>query len=235
MLPLIMAAVVSPTKAADAVRFVPFVQFKPASVLAQVAGTTGSLATTTSAKEIQMRLSNVSAGGADKSQELITKVDRGDLSLRSSIIYDVVKGQEIRKMQRKIDKSVLDNKDAEIFEYTELKDGKATRTEPYAEFKVVDFLSVILVAADAVQRNDPKPVDLSMLRDRSVTRVILSFEGDVTVGGRPGTKVRVASPGNPTGGISYVIGKTAEGLYFPARISVDTDKGLVELEGQPQP
>jgi len=210
------------------------VQFKPASMMAQVAGTTGSLSTKESEKEIQMRLTNVSAGGADKSQELITRVDKTDLSLRSSIIYDVVKGVEIRKMQRKIDKSVLDNKDAEVFEYTENKDGQATRTEPYAQFKVVDFLSVMLIAADAVHRKATSPIDLSMLRDRSVTRVILSFAGEATVGGKVGTKVRVAPPDNPTGGISYVISKTSEGLYFPSRISVETDRGLVELEGLPQ-
>ena len=230
---LLVAAISADSSRADTFRFVGFVQFK-LSGLGQITGATGSLSTTTSEKEIQMRLSNVSVGGADKTQELVTRVDRSNLVLRSSIIYDVVKGVAIRTMQRKTDKSMLDNKETDIFEYTELKDGRATRTEPYVEYKVADFLSVMLIAADAIHRKETRPIDLSMLRDRSVTRVTLTIGGEETVGGRPGTMVRVAPPDNPTGGIGYVIGRTNDGSYFPARISVATDRGLVELEGQPQ-
>jgi hypothetical protein len=151
-----------------------------------------------------------------------------------STVYDQVKAQAVRVMERKIGTSILDNNKAEIFEYKETKDGKTTTTEPYVEFKVVDFVSVMLVAADAIERKETQPIDLSMLRDRSVVRVTLKIVGEETVGGRPGTLVKVAPPNNPSGGISYVISQTNDGTYYPARISVETSSGLVQLDGLPQ-
>jgi hypothetical protein len=47
---------------------------------------------------------------------------------------------------------------------------------------LVDFLSVMLVAADAVNRGETQPIDLSMLRDRSVTRMILRIAVEEAVG-----------------------------------------------------
>jgi hypothetical protein len=217
---------------ADELRFAPLVQFKLVSTFG--AGEVGSLSTEFDSKEVRMRLSNVAAAGADKSQELITKVDRSDLSLISSGIYDLQKGQFVRRMLRKVGKSMLDNSKAEIFEFTETKDGRVTSTEPYVEFKVADFISVMLLAADAINRKDVQPTDISMLRDRSVVRVTMKITGQETIGGRPGTIVKVAPPDNPTGGISYTISRTDEGVYYPARISVETSRGLVQLDGLPQ-
>jgi hypothetical protein len=221
--------------ATDDLRFVPLVQFRLGSVLGSVAGGLGSLSTRFDTQQgIRMRLTNVAAAGADKSQELLTLVDRSDLSLINSVVNDVVKGKRIRMMQRKVGTSILDNKKTDIFEFTELEDGRITTTEPYVEFKVVDFLSVMLVAADAVHRKVAKPIDLSMLRERSVTRVTLRIVGPETVGGRPGTIVRVVPPDNPNGGVEFVICQTNDGSYYPARIRVETGSGLVELEGLPQ-
>jgi hypothetical protein len=217
---------------ADELKFVPVVQFKLVSTFG--GGDVGSLSTTVGAKDIQMRLSNVAVAGADKTQELISRIDKSNLSLISSIIHDVVKGQNLREMQRKVGTSLLDNSKADIFEFKEVKDGRVTTTEPYVEFKVVDFISVIYFAADAINRKETQPVDLSMLRDRSVTRVTMKISGQETIGGRPGTVVRVAPPDNPSGGISYTIARTDDGSYYPARISVETSKGLVQLDGQPQ-
>lgn len=219
---------------ADDLKFVPFVQFKLVSTFG--GGDVGSLTTTVGPKEIKeikMRLSNVAVAGADNSQDLITEVDKSDFSLISSTIYDAAKGS-LRKMQRKVGTSMLDNSKADIFEYKEIKDGRTTTTEPYVEFKVVDFISVILLAADAINRKETQPADLSMLRDRSVTRVTMKVVGQETIGGRKGTIVRVAPPDNPGGGISYTIARTEDGSYYPARISVDTSRGLVQLDGQPQ-
>lgn len=219
---------------ADPIRFAALVQFKLVSALGALAGDVPSLKTTVNNTGIQMTLSNMAAAGADKGQELVAVVDKSNLSLISSVVYDLSKGAPIRRMQRKVGTSILDNNKAEIFEYMEIKDGKPTTTEPYVEFKVVDFLSVMLVAADAVERNETQPINLSMLRDRSVVRVTLKVMGPETVGGRPGTMVRVAPPDNPNGGIGYVIGRTNDGTYYPARISVETSRGLVQLDGLPQ-
>src|SRR5262245_41760842 len=87
---LFLASSTVPPSRAEDLRFAPLVQFKVVSVLAPVVGSVGSLSTTFGEKEIQMRLTNVAAAGADKTQELITKVDKSDLSLISSVVYDVV-------------------------------------------------------------------------------------------------------------------------------------------------
>lgn len=225
---------IRPSRAADDVPFVGLVTFT-AKGMAQLAGSgTGSLSTTTDGKNFRMRLSNVAAGGATGKTELVTVARKSDLALESSVIYDVVKGAKEREMKRKKAKSVLDDKETDVFEYTEVKDGNVTRTEPYVEFKVVDFISVMLVAADAVHHSKKQPQDLSMLRDRSVRRVKLSIVGQETVDKRPATRFRVAPFDNPEGGIVYVIAKTADGKYYPALISAQTDQGLVELEGKPQ-
>jgi hypothetical protein len=217
---------------ADELRFAKDVQFKLVSTFG--GGDVGGLATTFGPKEIIMTLSNVAAAGADKNQELVTKVDRSDFSLISSTIVDVLKGKKIREMRRKVGTSMLDNSKADIFEFEEFKDGRTTTTEPYIEFKVADFISVILLAADAVHRKDTQPADISMLRDRSVVRVVMRITGQETIGGRPGTIVKVAPPDNPAGGINYTISRTDDGVYYPARISVETSRGLVQLDGLPQ-
>ncbi len=222
----------APPTLADDFRFAPFVTFRLNSAVA--AGEQGTLATKITDKDIQMRLANVSAAGADKSQEMWTFVDKSDLSLIQSVIYDPVNDKKLRLMVRKSASSILDNKKTDVFEYTETKDGKLTTTEPYVEFKVVDFLSVMLVAAEAIHRKDTKNVDLSMLRDRSVTRVVMHTVGPENVGGQSGTHIRVAPPDNPTGGVSYVIARTRDGTYYPARIRMQTSQGPVQLEGLPQ-
>jgi len=217
---------------AEEVRFAPLVHFKLASTFG--AGEIGTLKTTFNAKDIEMVLTNVAVAGADKAQQLLTLVDRSDLSLIQSRVYDQAKGKPIREMVRKIGTSILGSGKAEIFEYREFSDGKVTTTEPYIQFKVADFVSVMLIAADAINRKDMQPADVSMLRDRSVTRVILRITGQETVGDRQGTVVRVAPPDNPSGGIAYTIARTDDGAYFPARISVETSRGLVQLDGSIQ-
>ena len=220
---------------AEPIRFASFVNFRLASTLGALAGEVGSLKTTvTKGVGIQMTLSNVAAAGASKGQELIALVDPNNLSLISSVTYDHAKGAPIRTMRRKVSTSILDNSKSEVFEYVETKDGKPTITEPYVEFKVVDFMSVMLVAADAIERKEAEPIDLSMLRDRSVVRVTLKIVGPETVGGKPVTLVKVAPPDNPTGGITYAMGRTSDGAYYPARISVETGQGPVQLDGLPQ-
>jgi hypothetical protein len=153
------------------------------------------------------------------------------LSLISSEIYDIVRGVIDWKMERKSGKSQLDGTKTELFEYARESSEVTTIA---AEFKVVDFLSVLLVAADAISRNNTRPMDLSMLRDRSVTRVILKVGGQQTIHGHSGIEVRVAPPDNPSGAIGYVIACTNDGSYYPTRISIETGNGTVTLEGRPQ-
>ena len=217
---------------ADELRFAPLVQFKLASTFG--AGDVGTLTTASTGKDIQMVLSNVAMSGTGQTQELQTEVDKGDLSLIRSQIYDVAKGRPIRVMERKTGTSIMGNANADLFVYHEYGDTHETTTEPHVEFKVVDFVSVILIAADAINRKDMQPIDLSMLRDRSVTRVILRITGQEKVGNRQGTVVRVSPPDNPTGGIVYTIAQTDDGSYFPARISAETSHGHVQLDGSIQ-
>ena len=218
---------------AEELRFAPLVHLKLVSPVG--AGDVGTLATEFTGNEIHMTLDNVAAGGASNAQELQTRLDRKDLSLLSSRIYDVVKGKPIRQMVRKTGTSLLGGGKAELFEYKEFSDGdKVTVTEPYVEFKVADFVSVMLIAADAINRQDLRPIDVSLLRDRSVVRATVKIVGPDTVGGHQGTVVRVAPPDNPTGGIAYTIAKTDDGAYFPATIRAETTSGTVELAGSIQ-
>src|SRR5262245_45501256 len=75
---------------ADSIRFVNLVKFKPTSALAKLGGAAGTVSTTFREKEIQMRLTDVAVGGADKAQELVTTVDRATLTLKLSVIQDIV-------------------------------------------------------------------------------------------------------------------------------------------------
>lgn len=233
----ILCAVVtgsSSAQADDALKFAKLIKIQPSGGLAAAAGAAGSLATKEDSNFFDLRLSNVSVGGASGATELRTRVNRASLGLESSIVYDLVKGEPVRKMVRKTDKSELDGKDTDVFEFTEFSDKNVTKTEPFIEFKVVDFISVMLVAADAINRNDLNPQDLSMLRDRSVRRVTMTFAGQKAVGKQKGTLVRVAPPDNPSGGISYVIGRSPDGSYYPLLISAQTDQGAIDLEGTAQ-
>jgi hypothetical protein len=219
---------------AEEFRFVPVVIFKLASPLGGLAGSVGTLSTKIGEKDIRMRLTNVAAAGADGSQELDTVVDKSDLSLIRSDIADVVKGDIVRRMERKSAPSIIDGKPTTVFVYKERKDGKETVTEPFVEFMVADFLSVMVVAADAIHQQKKGPVKLSMLRDRSVSSVVMEIEGPETVGGRDGTKVLVHARENRAG-ITYVIARTNDGAYYPARITVDIpNKGPATLDGSPQ-
>jgi hypothetical protein len=214
---------------ADEIRFAPFVSFKTFGV-----GEVGTLKTKAGANDIEMTLSNVAIGGADKTQELQTLVDRKDLSLIQSNVYDPVKGKHIRTMQRKTGQSTFGTGKAELFEYKEMVGNNTTVTEPYVQFKVADFVSIMLIAADAINRDAKQPVDISMLRDRSVTRVVMTIAGQESVGDRQGTIVKVAPPDNPSGGITYVLARTGNGAFYPAKISAETPRGAVVLEGSPQ-
>jgi hypothetical protein len=82
---------------------------------------------------------------------------------------------------------------------------------------LVDFLSVMLVGADAVNRGETQPIDLSMLRNRSVTRMIMRIAGEEAVGPYAGELVRVEPPDKPKGGIAFVIAKTEDGASFRRR------------------
>ena len=230
----VASIVASIPASADTVRFAKLVQFKAHSAAAQMAGATGSLATNTTASEIQMRLTNVAVGGTTEAQELVTKVNAKSLQLNSSIIADVVKGHVVRVMRKKRQASSLDGKDTDVFVYSERSDNnRETVSEPFIEYKVADFLSVMLIAADALKAGKTTPINLSMLRDRSVTHVVMKFGGSETVDGVQARVVHVASPKNPQAGITYLIGRTAGGEYYPALLRVGSHVGMIELKGTP--
>jgi hypothetical protein len=232
---LVLTASAVPGRAQD-FKLVETVTFKLSGPLAPVGGNVGTLITKVREKDIVMTLSNIAAGGASETQEIQTLIDRSDLSLISSHVNDVVKGLPIRMMDRTTDISVLDGKPTTVFKFREFKDGRPTVTEPFVEFRVADFLSAAVIAADIVHRQEKGAVDLSMLRDRSVSRVIMRNVGTETVtGNRPGTKVLVTAPGNQIG-ITYTIARTDDGAYYPARISTPSVGGLpaATLDGSPR-
>lgn len=220
--------------AADELRMAKQIRLKPRGLAQLGSGDAyGTLTTSVDGDQVRMVLSNLKEGGTSETQQLRTTVKKSDLSLVSSTLIDVVSGKKLRSMERKIGESVFGDKRVEVFEFKEFKDNGVTTTEPSVEFKVVDFISAILVAANMVAKGGASPVAYSMLRDRSVTKVIMTAEGEEQVGGRPGRIVRVAPPDNPKGGLVYVIARTDDGRYYPALLRAATEKGLIELEGIP--
>jgi hypothetical protein len=225
----------------DKLTFVAGVKLKPVGV-AQLAGAPeGTLYFKVIADKVELRLANVPDAGAKQEQELRTQVRRVDFGLLTSRVDDVVAGKTLREMKRKQEVSLLDQspnaKPVDVFEFRLFTDSRSTVTEPVVEHRVVDFISAIMVAADAVARPDKTPQLLSMLRDRSITNVVMTVEGaEPAKGNRPaGVRVRVASPADPTkGGIVYVIAQDKSGHYYPALISIGTSAGQVEIEGSPE-
>jgi len=179
-------------------------------------------------KNLNLILSGLSAQGADPTQELRTVVDAGTLRLKSSKLADLKNGGNYYTMTRKEQTGGLLSPDpVDVLEYKQRNDsGGATTTYPYAEFEVVDFLSVILVAARYVHGGDTKPVNLSMLVDRSVKRVVMRRHDN----DNPNT-VKVSLPDVPEGGFTYLFSKTPTGEYYPATISAVTSQGVMEIAG----
>lgn len=234
ILPLILSFAACSFSSASAQSFVfaDRVDFAAKSGMASIVNAKGTLSTRVSGKSITMRLTNVSIAGATDTVELITTVDAKTLILEKSQAYDISKDIVLRQMARKTDKSQLDGRMTDVFEFTEYANKAVTRTEPYIEFRVVDFLSMMLVAAEAVSRGDLKPQDLSVFRDRSVSRAKMVFSADAPEAGQ--TLVKVSPPDNPSNGIVYVLAQTSEGAYYPAEIRVRTDEGTIELVGTVQ-
>ena len=221
----------------DRLTFPTAVTLKPLGI-AGMSGTQGTLIFKITPKYIELQLANLSAAGTTERQELRTKVRRSDFSLESSTVMDVVEGKPVRSMERRQEPSLLNTspnaKPVDVFSFKEFKDARPTVTEPTVEHKVVDFISVILVAADLVSREDTQPLMLSILRDRSLTNVVTAIEGEETVSGKPGTRVRVSPPDNPNAGLRYVISKTPDGRYYPSMIRATVNGGTVEIEGIPE-
>jgi hypothetical protein len=208
------------------------VDFTAKSGIAKMMSAKGTLLTRASGKSITMRLSNLSVAGATDTVELITIVDAKTLVLERSQAFDMAKDVVLREMKKKVDKSVLDGQMTDIFEFREYSNDAVTTTEPFIEYRVADFLSLMLIAADAIERGDLKQQDVSVYRDRSVNRAVMTFSADPQGNGR--TAVKVAPPDNPDGGLTYVIAKSPMGRYYPAEIRVNSDSGAVELIGVPQ-
>ncbi len=213
------------------------VTLKPLGI-AGMSGVQGTLIFKITPQFIELQLANLAVAGTTERQELRTKVRRSDFNLELSTVMDVIEGKPVRSMERKKEVSLLNTspnaKPVDVFSFKEFKDARPTITEPTVEHKVVDFISVILVAADLVSRDDNQPIMLSMLRDRSLTNVVTAIEGEETVGGKPGTRVRVSPPDNPNAGLRYVISKTPDGRYYPSMIRATFNGATIEIEGIPE-
>lgn len=222
-----------PTLAQD-LRFVPLVKFKASNGFAQFSAGSGTLSTTVLdvPPEIIMTMTNVGALGP---YEMFAQVRKSDLSLLRSYIRNA-QNKFVRRIVRKDAPSAINGKMTTVFEYTEYTDtGAPITTESFVDFPVADLVSVILLAADAVHRRDQGPINLSMVRDRSISPVVMTVDGTEAVGSRLGTRVVVKAPGKDRG-FTYVIAQTEDGSYYPARIVVPmADVGQdVVIDGSPQ-
>ena len=190
---------------------------------------TAMLLTAIRGDKFQIVLTGIEAVGIAHNQEMETRVSRKDFTLLSSVVKNVKTGEKIYKVKKKLRGGLLDP-ESESYIYTGYNDGNKVITEFTTEFKVVDFLSSFLVAAKYVHDKQKNPIDLSIIRDRTVKHVQMKINNDDTTNNDITVKLAVLDA--PNKGLTYIISKTPDGLYYPSIFTLFNSEGVeIVLKG----
>ena len=175
----------------------------------------------------QLSFGNFQALGFTSRDKIYTVIFQKDLSLSRTVL---TRGKEkIYEMKAKKGSGMFDD-EAITFVYTEDTLTGPIETEPYTPHRVIDLLSLFLVASESVASGNKGPQNFSFFVKRSTEVVKLKHVAKANVSYRgkkvPTTVIELSHQGKEVLKLNiYHDGK----FYFPVRLSITDKQGLVEF------
>ncbi|KHD07995.1 hypothetical protein PN36_08900 [Candidatus Thiomargarita nelsonii] len=181
----------------------------------------------------QLSFGNFQALGFTSRDKIYTFVFKDSLSLSRTLL---VRGKKkVYEMKAKKAQGMFGEGDTDVFVYKEETSAGSIQTEPYTPYKVIDLLSLFLVASESVASGNQKPQtqDFSFFVKKSTEVVQLKQLAKKTVpyqGRNVSTTVMELSHQDQEIFKLYIY-KDNKGFYFPVQLSIEDDEqGLVELK-----
>ncbi len=177
----------------------------------------------------QLFFGNFKALGFTSKDQIYTIVFKTDLSLSRTVL---TRGKKtIYEMKAKKGSGMFED-EAITFVYTEDTLTGPIETEPYTPYKVIDLLSLFIVASKSVASGNKGPQKFSFFVKKSTEVVELIHRGNATVSYQgqnvTTTVVELSHQGREV--LKLNIYRDKSGFHFPVKLSITGEaQGLVEF------
>jgi len=175
-----------------------------------------------------LTLNNLQGLGIKSDEQMFTYVEQADFSLHAAFVSKSGKTlSEIRIVERRdIDYTTK----RQAYAYKEAGAKGSIDTMIYSDHKVVDLLSSFVVFSEKVRNKNVKSEKFNLWLDKSTKIVDLVHKGTESVAYK-GAKVKTTALSLEYGAVELFKFNiySERGRYFPVRVSIESDKGLIEF------